>query len=105
MNSRAVLFFLFALLFAGATAYTARAWLAGQRPPAPASAKIVERPAARILVAAADLMTGSFVHAQDLKWQSWPDDQITELYMRKPDETTADPGPDPLQSLVGGVVR
>ena len=102
MNSRALLFFLFALIFAGATAFGARSWLSGQQAPQPVPMKIVES-SVRILVAASDLPTGAFVHAEDLKWQSWPDDQVTELYLRKRDD--ADAGQDPLQSLVGGVVR
>jgi pilus assembly protein CpaB len=106
MNSRALLFFLFALLLAGGTTYAARSWLASQQArPAPAAAKIVEQPSVRILVAANDLATGGFVRAQDLKWQSWPDDQVTAQYVRKPDATAAEASQDPLQALVGGVVR
>jgi pilus assembly protein CpaB len=105
MNSRALIFFAFALSLAGATAYAARTWLANQQQASiPASVKIVERSSARILVAAADLGTGAFVRAQDLKWQSWPDDQVTTQYIRRP-EATNETGQDPLQALVGGVVR
>lgn len=104
MNSRALVFFVFAIALAGGTTYAARSWLASQQARTPAPVKMVERPSVRILVAATDLTTGAFVHAQDLKWQSWPDDQVTERYMRKP-EGTVEAGQDPLQSLVGGVVR
>src|SRR5690349_20796882 len=106
MNSRALLFFLFALLLAGGTTYAARSWLASQQVrPVAVSAKPVEQASVRILVAAADLGTGNFVRAQDLKWQSWPDDQVTAQYIRKPDPAAPEPGQDPLQSLVGAVVR
>ena len=108
MNSRALIFFSIAILLAGTTAYTARSWLASQQARTPAPVKMVEQPKVRILVAATDLSTGAFVHPEDLKWQSWPDDQVTELYMRKPAEAdTANAGQtqDPLQALVGGVVR
>jgi pilus assembly protein CpaB len=96
MRQRAVIFILLAVLFGGGTIYLARSWVSGQRTPVVA-AKPVEKPAVSVLVAAHDLPTGSFIRAEDLRWQTWPEGQLAETYLVK--------DKDPSEALTGAVVR
>jgi pilus assembly protein CpaB len=50
-----------------------------------------------VLVAAHDLPSGTLVHEDDMTWQSWPDDKISDAYLRKDRD-------DP-HALEGAVVR
>jgi pilus assembly protein CpaB len=80
---RSILLIVTALLLVGATFFVARGWLDSQRAQvAPAVAE--QRPAgAQVLVASKDLPVGNFLKAGDLRWQSWPDDDLPESYMVK----------------------
>jgi pilus assembly protein CpaB len=98
MKPRVIIFGALALLIAFGTAHFARNWLASQRAAIEAERK-PEKPAVRILVAAHDLATGSFLRVEDLRWQSWPDSQINESYLRADRDQSAP------QSLAGAVVR
>ena len=52
-----------------------------------------------VLVAAADIGQGQKLTAENLRWQRWPDDAISEFYMRQ--QAT----PDAIQNLQDWVVR
>jgi pilus assembly protein CpaB len=84
-NMRTVLMISVALIAAALTALFARGWLNAQRVSAgPAQY------AYQILVAKADLPAGSFVKAQDLRWQGWPKGDLAPTYIlqgkgRKPE--------------------
>jgi pilus assembly protein CpaB len=52
---------------------------------------------ASVLVAARDLPAGTLVVDEDLVWQSWPDDRLSDAYLRK--------GRDDPHMLAGSVVR
>lgn len=52
---------------------------------------------ASVLVAARDLPAGTLVQDEDLIWQSWPDDRLSDAYLRK--------GRDDPHMLAGSVVR
>jgi pilus assembly protein CpaB len=63
--------------------------------------QVVEKPAstAYVLVAGRDLPSGALLQPDDLVWQSWPDDRLSDAYLRKDrDEAQA-------QALAGAVVR
>jgi pilus assembly protein CpaB len=96
MKLRVIVLVVLALAVAFGTAQLARHWLAGQRA-ALAAAKKAEKPAAFVLVAVKDLPTGSFVQTEDLRWQAWPGQQVSESYLRK--------GKDKPEALAGAVVR
>jgi pilus assembly protein CpaB len=61
--------------------------------------QVAEKPSttAYILVAAHDLPSGALVQDDDLMWQSWPDDRVSDAYLRKDRD-------DP-HALAGAVVR
>lgn len=99
MRLRVLLLAGLALVIALGTAHVTRSWLASQRAALAAQMKKPEKAAPRILVAAKDLATGSFIRADDLQWQAWPDDQINDHYLRE------DKDPGAQQSLSGAVVR
>lgn len=96
MKPRLIVLAALALLVAFGTAHMARNWLAGQREALEAEAK-AKRAGTFILVAARDLAIGSFVRVEDLRWQSWPDNDVHDTYLRQ--------GRDKLESLAGAVVR
>jgi pilus assembly protein CpaB len=54
-------------------------------------------PKAYVLVADKDLPAGTLLHDDDLRWQSWPDDQLSDAYLRK--------DRDDAHTLDGAVVR
>ena len=101
MSARSVILLIAALLFAGTAAYITRGVL-GARQPAeqPAVAQVAPPlPAAdsMILVAAADLPTGTLLKPEHLKWQAWPQNAITPAYFAQDQFKVED--------FVGAVIR
>jgi len=97
MSMRALLFAFLALVVAAGTASLARHRLSEARVELKQEAKEEVSPTAFVLVAARDLPSGTLLHVEDMVWQSWPDEQINDAYLRK--------GKDEPQSLAGSVVR
>ncbi len=98
MTLRTVILLFVALLTAGGTALLARGWLTNQRVgPAEVAAPAEPEPVARVLVAASDLPTGTFLTEQHLRWQSWPDDELSDAYVVE--------GDAPAEDFHGSVVR
>jgi pilus assembly protein CpaB len=95
MRSRAIIFAVFALLFAVGTAMFVRGRLSEAHEQA-ANAAAETQAKTYVLVAASDLPSGEIVHDPDLRWQSWPDSQIGEGYLVKDRDNMA--------SISGGVV-
>ncbi len=99
MSPRRVIFILIALIASGATIFLGRAWLASQRnvqvetPQAAAP----EKPTKQVLVARGPLHAGQFLRAENLRWQTWPDDGISQNYFVS--------GQNQLEDFVGSVVR
>ncbi|HUC63661.1 MAG TPA: Flp pilus assembly protein CpaB [Alphaproteobacteria bacterium] len=96
MRVRVMLFAGFALLLALGTIYFARTWLSHER------AEIADRSKAEpagsfVLVAAKPLAAGSYLRADDLRWQAWPAEALDGAYLVKGKATP--------QSLAGSVVR
>ena len=52
-----------------------------------------------VLVAAADLSQGDKLNAENVRWQTWPEDALNPTYIQK--QTT----PDAIETLKGSVVR
>ena len=85
MQLRSVLLLGVALAMAGATAFLVNGWVSNRhhvaevRPAAsePAAPKI------EILVAKADLATGTFLKPDQLRWHPWPEDGLNEGYFVK----------------------
>ncbi|HYB10256.1 MAG TPA: Flp pilus assembly protein CpaB [Alphaproteobacteria bacterium] len=96
MKPRVFIFAALAIVIALGTAHVARNWLAEQRAALDAEKKPAKE-APYVLVAAKDLPTGSFIRVEDLRWQPWPSDELSDNYLTKDNETP--------QALVGAVVR
>jgi pilus assembly protein CpaB len=94
---RTIIFAILALIAGLGTATFARHQLSQARQTI--VQQVAERPSttAYILVAAHDLPSGALVQDDDLMWQSWPDDRVSDAYLRKDRD-------DP-RSLAGAVVR
>lgn len=94
---RRVILPMMALLLAGAATFAARGWLERDEPARTAAEPAKPEAAKAVLVAAADLAVGSFVQAESLRWQEWPDVVVPPSYLVRgqADET----------SYVGAVVR
>ncbi len=102
MNSKRVVFLLLAVIVAGATAFTARAWLQNER--AALMAQIgthneapVAAPTLQVLVARNAIHTGQIVKPDDMRWQSWPQGSLAPTYIVE--------GKRPLSDFVGAVAR
>jgi pilus assembly protein CpaB len=97
MKTRTAIFAIVALVMGLITATFARHQLSAAREHAMQENQ--QRPAttAYVLVAAHDLPSGALLQDADLVWQSWPDDRLSDAYLRK-DQVDA-------HSLVGAVVR
>jgi pilus assembly protein CpaB len=97
MKLRTIIFAILALVAGLGTATFARHQLSQARQTI--VQQVAERPSttAYILVAAHDLPSGALVQDDDLMWQSWPDDRVSDAYLRKDRD-------DP-RSLAGAVVR
>jgi pilus assembly protein CpaB len=97
MRVRTIIFAVFALIAGLGTATFARHQLSQARQSI--VQQVAEKPSKTIfiLVAAHDLPSGALVQPDDLMWQSWPDDRVSDAYLRK--------DRDDAQSLAGAVVR
>lgn len=84
MTFRSIMLVAAALLMAVGTVLVARGWIESQRnqsTAAPAAPAPVNAPA--VLVADRDLPLGSFIKQGQLRWQTWPDDDLPESYLVK----------------------
>jgi pilus assembly protein CpaB len=72
---------LMALLLAGTSVLAVRAWQRSRQQVAVAAAEAPPVPRKAVLVAAADLPAGSFVRAEQLRWQEWPEVATPESYV------------------------
>lgn len=101
MPSSRILLFAGALGFSLCSALIVRAWIETARsetpPPTAEAAAAPAKPITKVLVAAKPLPTGHIVKSDDLKWQSWPDDDLLPAYIVE--------GKGPSEELAGGVVR
>jgi pilus assembly protein CpaB len=97
MKPRTIIFAILALVAGLGTATFARYQLSQARQTI--VQQVAEKPSttAYILVAAHDLPSGALVQEDDFMWQSWPDDRVSDAYLRKDRD-------DP-QALAGAVVR
>jgi pilus assembly protein CpaB len=96
MSFRRLLFVLAALCVSGTTVLIGRVWLGEPR-------QIVESKAptptkeTRVLVAAGSLSAGQFVRPENVRWQAWPNDDISAAYHIE--------GKERIEDFVGSVVR
>lgn len=110
MRKSVLIFGVIALALAGGTVYFVQQWLKQERAAIEAkrsksvtkTTQVAEkRPTTWVLVAKRPLPAGTFVQAGDLRWQSWPDAQVPQQYVKSLGEN---PGIVPVK-LVGSVVR
>jgi pilus assembly protein CpaB len=101
MSARSVILLVAALLFAGTAAYITRGVLGARKPAEPPAVAQVAPPLpaadSMILVAAANLPTGTLLKPEHLKWQAWPENAITPAYFAQSQFKVED--------FVGAVVR
>lgn len=100
MSVRNIVLILAAVLIMAGTGLVARSWLADQRAQMAAGAQPAPQAPIKkiyVLVADADLPTGSFIKEENLTWQVWPDDKLHASYMIQ--ENTK------IEDLLGAVVR
>ena len=100
MNLRSLLLIVLALVMVGGTVFFAKNWLESQR------ARVVEAPkpepkkVTEVLVAKADLPAGTLLSSDHIRWQTWPDETVSDGYIvrRTKDESADD-------DVIGAVVR
>lgn len=80
MNARGIILIVVALVIAGGTAMLAKNWLGSNAGTNTAQTQ-PEKKATRVLVASKNLTLGHIIVAEDLVWQSWPDDNLNENYL------------------------
>jgi pilus assembly protein CpaB len=97
MKTRTIIFAAIALIMGLITATFARHQLSTAREHIAQQAQDHSATTAYVLVAAHDIASGALLQDDDFSWQSWPDDQLSEAYLRK--------GRDDAHSLTGAVVR
>ncbi|HXZ01864.1 MAG TPA: Flp pilus assembly protein CpaB [Stellaceae bacterium] len=97
MSPRRIIFIVIALLASGATILIGRAWLTAERAVQVEAAPAPPKPATMILVARGELHSGQFVRPENLRWQAWPDDAVSQSYILSTQNH--------LEDYVGAVVR
>jgi pilus assembly protein CpaB len=97
MSPRRIIFIVIALLASGATIFIGRAWLTTERAAHVEAAPPPTKPATMILVARGELHSGQFVRPENLRWQAWPDDAVSQSYIVS--------SQNHLEDYVGAVVR
>ena len=85
MSLRTILLVLVALTTAAVTALYARNWLIAEKAELLASVPHQAAPAqaSMVLVAKKDLVAGSFLRKDDLRWHPWPEDGVQDSYVVK----------------------
>jgi pilus assembly protein CpaB len=86
MNPRTVVLLVVALATAGGTAFMVKGYLSSQQRATEPVARAEDQPAkptVEILVAKEDLTTGTFLKAENLTWQAWPEEGVIEGYVVK----------------------
>jgi pilus assembly protein CpaB len=97
MKIRTIIFAAIALVMGLITATFARHQLSAAREHVMQQAEQHPSTTAYVLVAAHDIPSGALLQDDDFTWQSWPDDRLSDAYLRK--------GRDDAHSLAGAVVR
>lgn len=100
MNPRPIILLAVALSAAGFTAYFASSWMASQRAALSEQAPAAQAPAIEtvdVLVAKADMPTGSFIRAGSLEWRAWPKVGVVDDYLIRGEATE--------EELAGAVAR
>ena len=97
MKTRTILFAAIALIMGLVTATFARHQLSAAREHVIQQAQEHPSTTAYVLVAAHDIPAGELLQDDDFTWQSWPDDRLSDAYLRK--------DRDDAHSLAGTVVR
>ena len=98
MRVAAVIVIVLALGFAGFTYFLVGNYLDGQKPVEVADASVA---AVEVVVADRDLPAGTVLESSQIRWQSWPDDSVDDVYVV---QRNGD-GPNRLGDLIGSVVR
>jgi pilus assembly protein CpaB len=97
MKTRTIIFAAVALIMGLITATFARHQLSTAREHIAQQAQEHPSTTAYVLVAAHDIPSGALLQDDDFTWQSWPDDRLSDAYMRK--------GRDDAHALAGAVAR
>jgi len=85
MNIRSIVLIVIALVVAGGAAMLARSLVSTPKQDGAGQQNIttVRESKMKILVAAVDLPVGHFIKANDMTWQSWPDEDVNKSYIQK----------------------
>ena len=102
MSVRNIILIVAAIFITVGTGILARNWLESQRPKEVAAPPPPKVEGAMVLVAATDLPAGTLLQDKHLRWQAWPTKSVAETYLVKLEVEGA---PDPIQDVVGAVVR
>ena len=101
MNPQRLIMLIVALAIAGGTVFFLRSYLNAERAAAQRAARPVQqepaKPALQVLVARTDVRTGQIVKPDDLRWQAWPEGNLSPTYVVE--------GRRPLSDIVGAVAR
>ena len=97
MKIRTAIFAVVALIMGLVTATFARHQLSAAREHVIQQAEQRPSTTAYVLVAAHDIPSGALLQDEDMIWQSWPDDRLSDAYLRKDH--------DDAHALAGAVVR
>jgi pilus assembly protein CpaB len=98
LRIRSAILLFVALLVAAGTTWLVRARLDAVRAAIPVSAPAeAAEHELQVLVAAANLPAGTFVKPKHLRWQAWPDSNLSPAYLRK--------GTQSIEAFAGAVVR
>jgi pilus assembly protein CpaB len=90
MRFRSVLLIGIALSLATGTGLLAKNWLDAQRDAFAARPVAAPAPVKQVLVAKDDIAIGSFVRAEHLRWQPWPDGALAPAYKLEGDRRLED---------------
>ena len=97
MRIAAVILIVVALGFAGAAWYIVENILADRTPEDP----VARGAAVEVVVASRDLPAGTVLESNQIQWQPWPDDTVSEGYIVQ----RGGVGKNKIEDLVGSVVR
>jgi pilus assembly protein CpaB len=97
INIRSIILISVALGVAGFTAFLARGWLTSEAPHKGQQAHVAPPAQVEVLVAKVNIPTGVLIKQDHLRWQAWPDQNLSQSYIKK--------GERSLEAYIGTVAR
>jgi pilus assembly protein CpaB len=103
MRPIVIVLIVLALGTAAIAAFLVHQFLASQTPVAPTAQ--VQTGTVNVLVAARDIIPGTVLTQEDIRWEAWPETAMQERFITQPIQVEGQAGPDAQQEFIDKIAR